>query len=449
MKDGTILCTVAATALAFACSSSGSGSPDAGGNGLGTGGAVGLGGNGGSGGGQAGTTGTGGGATAVDLCAGLIQDQEKHPMTSLAKPAVGSFTTDQELGTKIYRVTEAKASTSSDAAIKPMYSTVSAWNADESLLLLYNVAGGHELYHGKTYAFVRALGINPADLEQVYWDTSDPDILYYVDGKSFIRFHVGGSQAEVLTTFSFCSGDASAGSDPLFTSFDSARIGLGCGDQTFIYDIHANTVVARKTNTDDNPAQIAPSGKLAYFSDSGRVTDDSLNVLRTLDLAEPWGHASMGRLPTGEDTWNGAVYDDGPQGNSDIGSLVTFDLTTGKSRVVIGPKTGWPYPPTTHVSAIAYRQLGWAFISTVGQHVRGGPARPGGAGREHRDRNRVPGRPPSELGQGEHEAAGAVLGRGARRGEPFGHPHRLRQRLGKRHDGRYLRAGASELRALS
>ena len=140
----------------------------------------------------------------------------------------------------------------------------------------------------------------------------------------------------------------------------------GCGDQTFIYDIHANAVVARKTNTDDNPAQIAPSGKLAYFSNSGRVTDDSLNVLRTLDLAEPWGHASMGRLPTGEDTWNGAVYDDGPQGNSDIGSLVTFDLTTGKSRVVIGPKTGWPYPPTTHVSAIAYRQLGWAFVSTVG-----------------------------------------------------------------------------------
>ena len=29
---------------------------------------------------------------------------------------------------------------------------------------------------------------------------------------------------------------------------------------------------------------------------SGRVTDPALNVLRTLDLLEPWGHASLGQL---------------------------------------------------------------------------------------------------------------------------------------------------------
>lgn len=330
-----------------------------------TGGAA-IAGSGGSAGSGGGLAGSGGSRVTVDLCAGLVQDKEKHPMTALAKPAVGGFTTDKEFGTPIYRVTEAKASAGADAVIKPMYSTVAAWNADESMLLLYNVASGHELYGGKTYAFMRALDINPADLEQVYWDTTDPDILYYVDGKKFVRYHVGKSQAETLTTFTFCSGDASGGSDPMFTSFDSARIGLGCGDQAFIYDIHANAVLTRKTNSDDNPAQVAPSGTLAYYSDSGRVADASLNVLRTLDLAEPWGHASMGRLPTGEDTWNGAVYDDGPKGNSDIGSLVTFDLTTGKSRVIIGPKTGYPYPPTTHISAIAHRSPGWAFVSTVG-----------------------------------------------------------------------------------
>jgi hypothetical protein len=335
--------------------------------------AGGSGGTTGSGGGRGGTTGSGGssagldgGSTASNLCEGLVQDKEKHPMTALAKPAVAAFATDKEFGTKVYRVTEVKASGSSDAVIKPMYSTVAAWNADESMLLLYDVASGHQLYDGKTYALLRPLDISPADLEQVYWDTADPDILYYVDGKKLVRYHVGKRQAETQTTFSFCTDNASGGSDPMFTSFDSARIGLGCGDQAFLYDIRASAVLARKTNTDDNPAQIAPSGTLAYFSDSGRVADQGLNVLRTLDLAEPWGHASMGRLPTGEDTWNGAVYDDGPKGNTDIGSLVTFDLTTGKSRVVIGPKTGYPYPPTTHISALAYRQLGWAVVSTVG-----------------------------------------------------------------------------------
>ena len=27
-------------------------------------------------------------------------------------------------------------------------------------------------------------------MEQVYWDTSNPDILYYVDNQTFIRYHV-------------------------------------------------------------------------------------------------------------------------------------------------------------------------------------------------------------------------------------------------------------------
>jgi hypothetical protein len=174
----------------------------------------------------------------------------------------------------------------------------------------------------------------------VYWHTIDPDVLFYVDNKNFIRYHVGDSRKETMTTFSFCSGRASGGSDPMFTSFDSSRIGLHCDDQVFIYEISSNTVIARKT-INEGPAQVAPSGTLAYLSDSGRVTDESLNVLRTLDLKEPFGHACMGRWPTGEDTWNGQVFDDGPKGNSDIGSLVTFDLTRGTSKVIIGPKTGY------------------------------------------------------------------------------------------------------------
>jgi hypothetical protein len=151
----------------------------------------------------------------------------------------------------------------------------------------------------------------------------------------------------------------------MFISFDSNRIGLRCGDQVFIYDISQGTVTGRKT-LNENPAQVAPSGKLAYLSDSGRVTDASLNVLRTLDLKEPYGHASMGWLPTGEDTWNGQVFDDGPAGNTDIGTLVVWDLGKGTSKVVIGPKTGYPYPPDGHISAMAYRNPGWVFVSTFG-----------------------------------------------------------------------------------
>jgi hypothetical protein len=305
------------------------------------------------------------GALATDLCQGLIKDKEPHPMTTLAQPALGETVADPQFGTTIRRITAIPAIGDSPA-LRPLYSTVSAWNADESRLLLLSVGGGgHQLYDGKTYQLLRALDIDPPDVEQVYWHTSDPDLLFYVAGRTFVRYHVTKETKEELTTFDFCTNGASGGSDPMFTSFDSRRIGLRCDDQVFVYDIEAKEVLGRKT-LDENPAQVAPSGTLAFLSDSGRVTDPLLNTLRTLDLKEPFGHASMGRLPTGEDTWNGQVFDPGPQGNDDIGTLVTWNLATATSRVIIGPKTGWPYPPDGHLSAMAYRQPGWIFVSTFG-----------------------------------------------------------------------------------
>ncbi len=47
-----------------------------------------------------------------------------------------------------------------------------------------------------------------------------------------------------------------------------------------------------------------------------------MNVLRTLDLGQPDGHAVD--RPTAHmapDTWNGAAYDPGPKGGQDIDSL--------------------------------------------------------------------------------------------------------------------------------
>jgi hypothetical protein len=320
--------------------------------------------------GASGAAGSGGVAAMppvnMSLCAGLVSDKAAHPMTALAKPAVGATVIDAEFGTTIRRITAVSPTSGSNPALRPLYSTVSAWNADESLLILYNVGHGHELYDGKTYQFIRALSdIHPADLEQVYWHTSDPDVFFYVDGKAFIRCHVATAQKETVTTFSFCTGNASAGSDPMFTSFDSKRIGLACDGQSFIYDIASNQVIAKHAYA-ENPAQVSASGNLAWLDSTGRVTDAQLNVVRTLDLANPLNHSTLGLSPAGVDTWYGFAFDPGPHGDDDIGALVTFDLTTGQSRTIIGPKTGFPYPPSGHVSVMAYRKPGWAFVSTFG-----------------------------------------------------------------------------------
>jgi hypothetical protein len=321
--------------------------------------------------------GGGGGATVgtIDLCAGMVTDKDPHPMTALAKPALGGTVIDAEFGTTIRRIT-AVAGSGANAAIVPMYTTISAWNADESLLILYSVGGGgHQLYDGKTYQHLRSLDINPADLEQVYWDTSDPDILYYVDNQEFIRYHVSAGTQDKLHSFSTLCGSSSVsnGDDPMFTSWDSHRLGLVCGNQMFIYDSATDSVLGPKAVSGTPPAQVAPSGTLAYLeAGSGQVLDANLNLVRSLGLQVPDNHASLGQLANGHDTWNGAVYDDGnDDASSNVGILVTWDMTDGTGGAVIGPKTGWPYPPDGHISAMAYKQPGWIFVSTIPDDTAG------------------------------------------------------------------------------
>ena len=343
------------------------------GGGAGAGGGLAVGGQGGVAAGGRASGGTSQGGT-IDLCAGLVQDKLPHPMTALTKPAVGATVTDAEFGTQIRRIT---AASGSGAAIVPMYTTISAWNADESLLILYSVGGaGHQLYNGKTYQFVRNLDeISPADVEQVYWDTSNPDILYYVDNQTFVRYHVNAKTSDRVHNFSDICGSSSVsnGSDPMFTSWDSHRIGLTCGNRMFIYDSSTDSVLGSTTVSGTPPAQVAPSGNLAYLeAGSGQVLDANLTLQRSLGLQVPDNHASLGQLANGHDTWNGAVYDDGnDDATSNVGILVTWDLTNGSGGAVIGPKTGWPYPPDGHVSAMAYKQPGWVFVSTIPSDAAG------------------------------------------------------------------------------
>jgi hypothetical protein len=246
-----------------------------------------------------------------------------------------------------------------------MYSTISAWNADESKIILYKVGTGHQLYDGKTYAYIQDLNINPADVEQVYWHTTDPDVFFYVDTKTLIRYHVSSGVKDQVHTFTNCSSSVSGGGDPMFMSWDSNRIGLSCGSTIFTYDIAANTILGQTTGSDT--PQFSPSGTLTYMGpNTGNVTDAALNTLRTLDVADPGSHASLGRYASGNDTYNAVTFDPGPKGTP-VGTLVTYDMTTGAAKVVVGPSTGYPYPPSgTHVAALAYKQPGWIFLSIVG-----------------------------------------------------------------------------------
>lgn len=111
---------------------------------------------------------------AQDLCQGLVQDKAAHAMTALPKPALGQTVKDPQFGTTIRRISAVAVSEGENAVIKPMYSTMPAWNADESKLILWHRGVGHELYDGRTYRHIRKLPISPTDVEQVLWDPTDP-----------------------------------------------------------------------------------------------------------------------------------------------------------------------------------------------------------------------------------------------------------------------------------
>lgn len=324
---------------------------------------------------------------STDMCSamGLKSDRVVYKLEqNFPTLAIGQSFVDPKFGTTIRRVTDVvNDGRGTHKVIKTMYSTISAWNADETYLILYRTSGGsatHELYDGKTYQFIRNLDdIDPVDLEQIYWDTSDPDILYYANRtyNNLYRYRVSNRSKEVIHNFDAqCSSgtELHGGSDPLFNSWDSKKFGFACAPngKLFTYDVPSNTLGSIITSTLDYGApQIAPSGSLVFFNENngstgGRpatVRDLNLNVLRTLDIASADEHGALSKLANGNDTWNAVAFDAGPAG-SGTGTLVQFNMVTGEVRVLVGQSTGYPYPPSgTHVGATAFHRTGLVAVS--------------------------------------------------------------------------------------
>lgn len=305
-------------------------------------------------------------ALAADLCEGLVQDKVAHPMTALAKPKAGKVAIDPEFGTKIRRISNA----GSGHQIVPVYSTIPAWNADESLLVLYHRGdgvphgAGLQLYDGKTYTWLRKLAIDPPDIEHFYWHATDPKLMLYVDAKNrLIQFDVVSNTKTVLTTFS-CGARVSGGRDPMYTSWDSDVIGLVCQGKGFSYRISTATEGPRVAVSGGLSPAAAPSGQSLFvpMGQQSQVRDLSMNLLGTMDV-RAGEHASLSHLD-GASTHNSVQFD-----GTQIGTLVVADMTgAAATRVVVGPKTGYPYPPSgTHVSAVALKRPGWAAVSVVGK----------------------------------------------------------------------------------
>jgi len=313
---------------------------------------------------------------AQDLTEGLIvNDLALHPMEAIEKPSYLNTITDPSFGTTIRRITDA----AQGEVIVPMYSTVQAWNADESLMILYYQSiGSHVLLNGMNYAYIRQLDdINPNDLEQIFWDFNDPDVFYYPEAQTdnFIRYTVSSQSKETLVnlgTVSNCNGDFEMGNDIQMMSWDSDVFTFRCNNElAFAYRISTDELITFDINEVDNIAPaVAPSGNRFYHNN--QVYDNTGNSI--LDLNESnLEHSCIGKLANGNDAHFAVAFAQGPMGGC-IGDIIAHDLTTGFCFPVISQSQGYDYPQSgVHISALAHKNTegGWLAASMIGYDQNG------------------------------------------------------------------------------
>jgi len=328
------------------------------------------------------------GAAAVTPCDGLVTHTDRVPVKAVARPPYLQRYRDPAFGTTVLRISDSAA----DEVHKPAYSTVQAWNADESRLILYRSGGrsGHVLLDGHTYEELEFLDVFPADIEEIFWSHTDPDIFFYVskdakDYGEFRRFDVGTLQSELIRDFDEVCGERGlpvAGGDAHMPSLDDDLFGFRC-----LNDEEVWTMISYRLSTDEvfsaplgegtgydewSAPQPGPSGE-RFWMQGRTLSPDLKNVQATMDMAKDHEHSNLGLSASGEDVLYQVVFDPSPDGCVEgdiwrgVGHLTEFNLATGKCRPVINSDGGYPYTTSgTHASAQAYRAPGWVAMSSIG-----------------------------------------------------------------------------------
>lgn len=310
-------------------------------------------------------------SSAQDLSQGLVvNDTSAHPMLPLVKPAYLNTTLDPSFGTTIRRITDAGLGN----VIVPMYSTVQAWNANESLMIVYNQSiSKHQLLHGTNYSFIRTLtDISPKDLEQIFWDFNDPDFFYYPENSTnnFIKYNVSSMAKQILFNFNTISnytGSIALGNDVQMMSWDSDVVSFRCGnDSAFAYKISTATIQKfNLTNIQNIAPMPGPSGTNFYHRTKAFNAAGNLSF----NLNESSGeHSCLGKLTNGNDAHFAIAFAQGPMGGC-IGDIIAHDLTTGNCFPIISQSQGYQYPQSgTHISSLAHKNSegGWMAASMMG-----------------------------------------------------------------------------------
>ena len=321
------------------------------------------------------------------FCTASILDTRKTPIPYLPKPKSGVRYIDPALGATVVKISDSNYG----EIRKPAYSTMQAWNADESLLLLYKSIKDHtsyELRDGHTYQLLRQLNLSASDIEEIFWSRKSPNILFYISSAKsdfglFNRLDIQSGATRIMADFSPWCGNSLpvAGNDVQMQSYDDDSFAFRCTRDKnhpimFSYRISTDKVTLQpigkgtpwSARTAPTPT---PSGQRFWYQ--GKTLSTDLRPLSiSPDISSHSEHSSIGTTASGHDALYQVAFNSSPAGcNSDpqrgVGHLVQHNLETGECRNLISEQHGYPYPTSsTHVSALSTQRPGLVAMSSIG-----------------------------------------------------------------------------------
>ena len=314
----------------------------------------------------------------------FITDFEVRQTPSLAEPPARAPFRDPVFGTCLVRVTDRKADPSADdpsAGMKNEYARVQSFNADGSAFLIRGIQATWYLYDAATLQPIRQL---PIEVDP-RWDARDPDLLYYNAETRLMCYNVRSGEARLVHDFGAdFSGQALAAVWTRYEgspSVDTRYFGLMAEDQDWqtvaflVYDRQSDQLVTR--NVHDLPAieegidHVTMSTLGTYFIASfdrycepGSLGDDAhpcglmvydRDLKEGRSLLRIIGHYDIALDVAGREV---IIFQD-----IDQDQISMLDLTGGDVTPL------WPidFSHTSiglHFSGLAFRQPGWALVST-------------------------------------------------------------------------------------
>lgn len=290
----------------------------------------------------------------------------------LSQPLAGETYVDRAFDVPVRRLTDARAT--GLAGVVPQYSKRQAWNADESLLLLFTTDGTARLYDGSSYAFLKTLeGLGGED---VFWHPTDPELIYYCPDSVLHRRNVAtdaDAELRAFTDYTFANtrGEGNLSLDGRFWAFAGVQYLPSSGDLLYkdivVYDIAADSVVAKmplpQGLSDFDWVSISPLGDhvvIDYATErTGRyngveVYDRTMNFLWQKPLG--YGHSDLGLNAGGEEVLVMDYYDS----DSNLVYLNAYRLADGKQTTLLS----WSPFFDSHESCRNEQRRGWCTVST-------------------------------------------------------------------------------------